>query len=229
MPELERLDGSAAVDGTPIVGDHSLQKMIHMMLVEKLDQVDEKARVEVDILLDRQKRVEFLNKYEREVNSVIDNKTGTVEREKLNDLIEEGLELKADADIRRENAAKLRDEIEELKADDEEGNKAEIAKKTKEAEWLEQSAEEAYTVLQACDIIDKEGNVVDGLTTYIETATTRLMENIRSYKKMLQTRNNTQSQMVQRLNNERNEALMLAKDIQKTIHEIMKRMASNIR
>lgn len=223
MPEVHRID---SIESAPVVGDHSLQKLVHMMLLDKLNTVDEQVRVEVDVLLDRQKRVEFMNKYLRETNGAID-RNGTIQREKLNDLFEEGLEMKEEADNRLASAEALQERIDELAADDQD-HAAEIAQLEKERDWLNQSAEEINTMLQACDIIDKEGNAVKGPVTYSDTAASRLQENIRSYSKILQTRNNTQSQMVQRLNNERNEALMLAKDIQRTIHEIMKRIASNI-
>ncbi len=228
MTEVAEIDKISKTDYDPFVGDYSLQTLLTMMLVDKIDSTDKQTREEVDILTDRQKRIEFLNKYLRAINSNTSNKDGSVKTCNLEDLKQEGLELLEEADNRKARAEELKGQVEELK-EREGDHAAEIAKLEKEISWLEESAEEIYTVLQSCDIIDKDNNPVKVPKKYSDAVRTKIIENIRSYSKMLQSRNNYQSQVVSRFNNERHEVLMLAKDMARSLHEILKKMASNIR
>jgi len=217
-----------SVGGSDQIGDHSLQTLAHMLLLEKLEKVDGDVRDEVRVLTGRQQRIEFLDRYLREMNASVESATETVDRHNLEDVIQDGLKMKDEADQYRIQADKIEAEIGALREEDEFGNVQLIARKESEAKWLRESTDEIYTTLRACDILTKDGEIVEGPSVYLKESTRRLLENMRSYNKILQTRNNTQSQMVQRLNNERHEALMLAKDIQRTINEIMKRIASHI-
>jgi len=222
------INSLGSVGGSDRIGDHSLQTLAHMLLLEKLEKVDGDVRDEVHVLTDRQKRVEFLDRFLREMNTNVENSTGSVDRHNLEGVIQDGLKMREEADQYRLQADNIEAEVMNLREDDEFGHAPLIARKEKEAKWLRESADEIYTTLRACDILTKDGDFVDGPAIYLKESTTRVLENLRSYNKILQTRNNTQSQMVQRLNNERHETLMLAKDIQRTIHEIMKRIASHI-
>jgi hypothetical protein len=225
VSDINSVDGA---EHAVYAGGHSLQTLLTMMLMEKIDNTDKQTRKEVDILTDRQKRVEFLNKYLRAVNSNTSTKNGTVKTETLEEIRAEGLQLLEDADSRKAKAEELRGQVEQLKSSDED-HAAEIADMEKEISWLEESAEEIYTTLQACDIIDEEKNPVTPPKKYTDPVRGKIIENIRSYSKMLQSRNNYQSQVVSRLNNERHEVLMLAKDMSRSLHEILKKMASNIK
>jgi len=217
-----------SIRGPDNIGDHSIQKMAHMLLIEKLEKVDGDVRDEVRVLVDRQKKVEFLDRFTREINSHVESSSGTVDRGQLAEVIQEGLKLKDQADQLQIQADNIEAEVITLKSEDEFENAQLISRKETEAKWLRESADEIYTTLRACDIMTKEGEIVDGPSVYLKEATTRLLENIRSYGKILQSRNNTQSQKVQRLNNERHEVMMLAKDISRTISDILKRIASHI-
>jgi len=217
IPEAESING------------HSLQTMIQMVLADKLNQVDGEVREEIRVLNDRQGRVEYLDKYLRQINATIDNATGSLNRKHLEELNQEGLMLKDEAEQRLRQAESVEAEIIYLREDDEEGYGQVIAKKEREAKWLRESANEIYDTLKACKQITKELESVKGPKTYIKEDVTRLMENLRSYSKILQTRNHTQLQMVNRANTERNTVLMQCQQLQRTIHEIMKKIASNIR
>jgi len=228
MTSPVEINSPESIRGPENIGDHSLQKMAHMLLIEKLEKVDGDVRDEVRVLVDRQKRIEFLDRFTREVNANIESSSETLDRGQLKEVIHEGLKLKDEADQLRIQADNIASEAAGLRSEDEFGNAQLISRKEGEAKWLRDSADEIYTTLRACDIVTKEGEIVDGPSTYLREATTRLLENIRSYAKILQTRNNTQSQKVQRLNNERHEVMMLAKDIARTISDILKRIASHI-
>lgn len=228
MSEIVNVGASSNVHLDPAIADASLQDLIKSMLVDKIEDVEQEAREEVKVLTERQKRIEYLNKYLRGINSETSSKDGTVDTGKLEHLKEEGLKFKEEADSFREKADELREKLQELK-DGNENYSKEIRAIEKEINWLEESAEEIDSMLQACDIIDNEGNIVDGPRKYSDAVRGKVIENIRSHSKILQSRNSYQSQMVTRLNNERHEVLMLAKEMARNLHEIIKRMASNTR
>lgn len=234
MPETHKVDISPVeeVNNLIQVGAYNLDQLVRMLLTDKMLQVDIKVKDEISLLNDRQKRVEFLNKFLRELNTKTSVSDESLDRSLLQGLIDEGMQLKADADKKLVEVTQLEEKMNALKAlEPSTSNTTQIDELQKKINFNRTTALETYDTLRACDIIKEKGKdqfePVDR-KSYSERERERLVENVRSQNKMMQDLNAFQSQKIQQCNSERHETIMLAKDIAKTLHDIKKRFASNI-
>ncbi len=228
MPESINLQSASKIHAGSSEEAHGLHKLTGMLLYERLEDSDRKVRDEVKYFDDRQKRVEYLDRYVRQLNSSLSDESEGLSKAEFNELVEEGLKLKQEAESRMEEADNLERELIALKESGDVDQRV-VNRMEKQIKWLRDSIDEIHSALQACDIIDKEKNLVEGSIKYTKNQVTRIMENIRSYSKILNTRNTTQMQIVTRYSQDRNIIIELAKPMERLLHEMYKKPLSNIR
>jgi hypothetical protein len=224
MPETVQAgtaDRLQSVDET-LSTSQGIQTAAHLILVDKLNYSEEEARVEVERLKERQKLVDFVNRFSREVNNNTKDADGTLNTEPFQALKDEGYALLELAQQKRARAEELKNQQLDL-----DPSSREFTKLQKEIEWLEDSAKEIEETLKSCDIINSQGERVVK-HRYTESERERMVENLRSHNKNLSQTTSYQQQVIQKLNNARHETLMIAKQIIDTLHSAIRRIWSNL-
>lgn len=218
----ERVD---AIQSALSTEDYDLMTLAHMLVTYKISLLESEFEKETEILADRQKRLEFLNKVHRLYNSSLVDDRGGMELtgSEYDALLQEAKEMQAEMLNRRERAAELEAQIAALQADGVDENSDAVRELKREVAALRQGADEMEDTLNASALLNQEK------TKFSRDERDRMIDNVRTQDKLLKAQNSYQSQMIQRLQSERLEYINIGKDIMNKLHDAKKRMASNFR
>lgn len=212
------------VDNIPKTSFHevSLQKETHDMSAECLRKLEDKGKEAVIQIKGRHARMRFLNNATRLINNAHIEKNDEIDLEKHIELkkLREGIEelkyeeafLEAEADNLEKEAEEMRTQMNARSPQETEKIKKEIGVKKQKVKAKRDEVAELRDIQDAMKLLTETKKLT-------KEQRTKLLENCRSCLDDLNNINQLQLQSSNRLNYERHEILLIARMIQKTMHD----------
>lgn len=208
--------------------DLDLDDLTKLLCADRLSHLEDRAKDEFSQLRNRQLRIRLLHNLIRTITSNSDTK-GNFDFSKIQESIAAAMEQLKDQvnDLLTKLPEDLQSELNEKYASSERitlNDIREHLKVSKNSTWqsafenVEQDIAEVEDVMRSLEgVKDNKGKLKTG--TYNKEERDRWVEILRTTSDDLTMLHQMQVQVVNRLNNERNETLLMARTIMKTLHE----------